>query len=485
MRKSEDMFAQLLTEGIQTIKVRQFKSIKIIQDELGYALEKEKGGVSVEYWRKGHIPPDLSDVEKLAREIVKRGNLDKEWLNRFLLYAGHPNPATLANKLFPSEPTGLTQQGTNRLPGKTYREFIGRDALMKEIMSALQDPDGRRIVTVDGLGGMGKTALALEVAEQCLKNHLFEAVVWESAIETGRSDEKYNEYEPLLTFEMILDAIGFQLGDCDISKLKGIEKERQVQTLLGNRRVLVVLDNLETAEESQDKIAQRLRSLLAENKSPACSKVLLTSRYRFKGEVWAIHLTGLNEDDAMRFLCQEGIEQGVKCVETAKSDELKLIARTTGGSPGAMKLIVGQLGHLPLEIVLNRLSEVQMLESKLDQDEYVHFYKSIFFPAWQFLSNNGQQLLLAMTQPAPGVEKKFEALKAISGFADNSLISAIDELWRYSFLEVRESSNLKQVGYYLHALTRYFVLSDMVTTISTITASNGEKPKRKHLGLLI
>jgi hypothetical protein len=340
------MFAQLLTQGIHTIKIRQFKSIKVIQDELGYALGKEKGGVSIEYWRKGHIPSDLSDVEKLGQEIVRRANLGREWFHPFLRYAGYPNPAALANRLFSTESSSSRPQAINWLPRKTHREPIGRETLMKEIMRALHHPAGRWTVAIDGLGGIGKTTLALEIAKRCLQTHLFEAVVWKRA-----ADQDNRQNEPL-TFDTVLDTIGFQLGHTEISKLKGAEKERRVRALLHKRRVLVVLDNLETAGESQAELTRRLQSLLGP------SKALLTSRHRFKGEIYAIHLTGLDEDEAVRFLCQEAKEQGIKCVEAAKSDELKLIAGATGGSPPAMKLIVGQLGHLPLEIVLYRLSAV-------------------------------------------------------------------------------------------------------------------------------
>ena len=112
MAASPELFAQLLTEGIQRIRVREGKSIRVIQDELGYELGRE-GGAAVEHWRKGRLPPRLADVEQLARTIVKRGMLGRTWLEAFLQSAGHPAPALLGTELFPailnSESSASTQ----------------------------------------------------------------------------------------------------------------------------------------------------------------------------------------------------------------------------------------------------------------------------------------------------------------------------------------------------------------------------------------
>lgn len=100
MTTSPEEFAQLLTEGIQRIRVSEGKPIRVVQDELGYLLGRE-GGAAIEHWRKGHIPPHLADVEKMARALVTRGRLDQVWLEHFLRSAGHPAPALLSNELFP------------------------------------------------------------------------------------------------------------------------------------------------------------------------------------------------------------------------------------------------------------------------------------------------------------------------------------------------------------------------------------------------
>ncbi len=43
---SAEKFANLLTEGIYKIRFEEDKTIRVIQDELGYSLGKEGGGVN-------------------------------------------------------------------------------------------------------------------------------------------------------------------------------------------------------------------------------------------------------------------------------------------------------------------------------------------------------------------------------------------------------------------------------------------------------
>jgi len=98
---SRRKFAQLLTEGIHRIRLRENKTVQIVQDELGYLLGRE-GGSAIEYWRKGHLPAKLAEIEMLAREMVQRGQLEAAWLEQFLQSAEHPQPARLQAELFPT-----------------------------------------------------------------------------------------------------------------------------------------------------------------------------------------------------------------------------------------------------------------------------------------------------------------------------------------------------------------------------------------------
>ena len=339
------------------------------------------------------------------------------------------------------------------LPEKLYRELVGRDAVVGDVMSALRDPSGKWIIGIDGIGGIGKTALAREIVDICRKENLFEIMIWEQAPkEQIRSG---NQAIGLLTFESVLDGIARQIGAMNVLQMKSSEKQEHIQSLTKNRRILVVLDNLETAKEDQNEIALKLLPML----NPG--KALLTSRQRFGSNVHGIHLTGLDEGAALRFIRGDAEEKNIDRVASASDVELKRIARATGGSPLAMKLVIGQLIHLPLDVILSNLREIHF-EGDNRENEYVRFYKAIFMPSWKLLSQDAQRLLISMANFVPNVGGTYDAIKATSGLSDDLLSNHIQELWRLSFLEIGQSASLNKIRYYLHALTQYFVLSDIV-----------------------
>lgn len=257
-------------------------------------------------------------------------------------------------------------QSTGQLPGKGYSELIGRDKYLGKIMSALRDPSGKWIVGIDGMGGIGKTALAREVAERCKKEHLFNSFVWIQAPKESFPLSNGDKGIGSLTFEAVLDNIARQFGALDVPKLKPPEKEARIKALLQTQRIIVVLDNLETAKESQDEIARKLKPLL----NP--SKALLTSRRRFKVDLFAVHLDDLKPDDAIRFVRQTARDRNITRVEGAEQEELPQIAQTTG-SPLALKLIVGQLESQPLESVIHQIQKVKPPEKDSDEADYLKF----------------------------------------------------------------------------------------------------------------
>lgn len=161
MAKSADKFAQVLTEAIHKIRIQESrdtkKTIAILQDELGYALGRE-GGSSIEYWRKGHIPATVGDVEKLARQLVNRGGLDKETLGQFLASADHPNPAQLSSALFPASLPGELAPFVAGPPITHPRQFFGRRQELKRIFGLWQRFPLQNVAVI-GAHRSGKTSL--------------------------------------------------------------------------------------------------------------------------------------------------------------------------------------------------------------------------------------------------------------------------------------------------------------------------------------
>ncbi|MCB0164068.1 MAG: ATP-binding protein, partial [Anaerolineae bacterium] len=153
--------------GVHLIRLRESKTIQIVQDELGYFLGRE-GGSSIEYWRKGHIPPSLADVEKLGQEIVRRGSLDRGWLEKFLTSADHPYSHHVCDATFgqssPSEAhhNGKLSDDFNPFmvgpPICQSRSFFGRNYEIRRIFK-LWERRPLQNVAIIGHKRSGKTSL--------------------------------------------------------------------------------------------------------------------------------------------------------------------------------------------------------------------------------------------------------------------------------------------------------------------------------------
>lgn len=145
-----ERFRGLLRDGIYRIKdFESGKTIRVIQDELGYAVGKAGGSV-IEYWRKGNIPSTL-DLEMLVKQVVQRSDQGREWVNAILESAGYPYPKRPGHELFPVQPMsylGYTwksldqHQTSSVLPQRRYKTLVGRQSMLNEIMATLSDPDG-------------------------------------------------------------------------------------------------------------------------------------------------------------------------------------------------------------------------------------------------------------------------------------------------------------------------------------------------------
>src|SRR5688572_23362441 len=167
----EERFAQLLTEGVHRIRLRTSKTIRIVQDELGCVLGKN-GGASIEYWRKGHLPATTTDIETLAREIVRRGGMERNWLEEFLVSANYRHSAALCAEIFsatatPNSPALLLDENDTSIPSNPFsigppilhpNRFFGRTDELKYLFGLWKHLPLQHVALL-GLRRTGKTSL--------------------------------------------------------------------------------------------------------------------------------------------------------------------------------------------------------------------------------------------------------------------------------------------------------------------------------------
>jgi hypothetical protein len=254
VKETSTEFGELLTTGIKAISARQRKTIAAVQDEMGYALERRGGGSAVEYWRKGNVP-HYQNVEKIAKLCIANGGLDKSWLSDFLQAARHPAPHLILQSLFGKNE--VAQKLKHNLPRRDYVEFVGRQEELERIARWLLLADRAWLLTIDGIGGIGKSALALEAAYRLLESrppfiaaYPYEAIIWVSAKQEFLTiDGKIQRADFFQTLADVYTAIAHVLEREDIIRSQPQDQKWLVKQVLEKRPVLLIVDNLESVAD--------------------------------------------------------------------------------------------------------------------------------------------------------------------------------------------------------------------------------------------
>jgi len=219
-------FGRLLKGAINSIATYEGKTAPIIEDELGAQIGL--AGATIQRYKTGHLPPEARSVQILAEAAIKRGYLNREWLQRFLHAARYPAPEKLLDQLCP---TGTVRERPQRvyenLPPPIYSQFVMRTQAFSEIIDGLNRRSA--VVLVASLGGMGKTSLAREIAARCLQGSddlpQFDAVVWVSD----------KDRPGTTTFSTVLDTIAQTLDYPGFTQFAHDEKQYEVEQLLRRR----------------------------------------------------------------------------------------------------------------------------------------------------------------------------------------------------------------------------------------------------------
>jgi hypothetical protein len=225
------------------------------------------------------------------------------------------------------------------LPQPNYERFIGRGTELKQIHKLLSPKSRHFVITIDGIGGIGKSTLALEVASSYLRYYhkipaeeRFDAIIWTTAKQTTLTGEGIiTRTQTLRTLEDIYTSVALTLDREDISQAQLDEQDNLIRQALMKQRTLLIIDNLETVDD--DRILTFIREV------PAPTKVIVTTRHRLD-IAYPIRLVGMSETEALDLIRDESRQKGITLTEI-ESHQLYL---RTGGVPLAIVWSIAQMG---------------------------------------------------------------------------------------------------------------------------------------------
>ncbi|GAA2684184.1 AfsR/SARP family transcriptional regulator [Actinoplanes palleronii] len=199
--------------------------------------------------------------------------------------------------------------------------FAARESEMAELDRHTADPDGTPLTVISGVGGVGKTTLAVRWAHQAAGRYP-DGQLYADLRGYGPEDT------PLAPGDVLLGFLG-ALGVADHRVPPGeTERTTLFRSVLAGRRMLLVLDNARDAEQ--------VRPLLP---GAAGCAVVVTSRHRLGGLLVTdgarpLHLDGFRDEQARAYL------RG------------RLGAALADGEPAARDAIVARCGGLPLALAV-------------------------------------------------------------------------------------------------------------------------------------
>lgn len=249
-------------------------------------------------------------------------------------------------KAFP--PPRTLESSPHNLPAQTTK-LIGRGSEIEEISRALES---ERIVTLTGVGGSGKTRLAVEVGKQMLTNGTFTDGVWLVELATVLEDA------------LVPSAVATALS---VSETGQTSTEDTLKTFLKDKRLLLILDN---CEHLRSACAQISSSLIA---AAPDLRILATSRE-------ALGLTGegvrtvrslttpprdeaLEVEDLLSFeACRLFVDRALLVdpgltITTQDARAIADICRRLDGIPLALELAAARVNVLTPDQIAERLGD--------------------------------------------------------------------------------------------------------------------------------
>jgi predicted ATPase len=285
--------------------------------------------------------------------------------------------------------------------------FVGREAEVDDVLTLLRQDDVR-LVTLVGPGGIGKTRLALEVARR-LAGELPDGVAYVPLEAIG---------DPELVGPAVLRAL-------DVHERSSMPAMDVVRARLADRRILLVLDNLEHLLDAAGPIADLLGSTTG-------VQVLATSRepLRIRAE-HQVQVTSLSASDAVSLFLDRA-RAGRGDLDADDLDAVQAICDGLDGVPLAVELAAACTRLLgPRELLERMHRRLDLLVAgPRDLPARQRALRSTIAWSFDLLDTDEQQVFAALgvfagtftEQAAADVTGRSDVLEIIAALVDKSMV---------------------------------------------------------------
>ena len=302
--------------------------------------------------------------------------------------------------------------------------FIGRESEVVEVQAAVRT---HRLVTLTGVGGVGKTRLATEVAAQLADD--FPDGVWVFELATVADPAA------------VPDAVAAVLG---ITQQPGKSVSESAAAALEGRLRLLVFDN---CEHVRDAAADLIEAILA---ASATVKVLATSRegLRIADErLWPVPSldvdTGIDSSAVALFVERaQAVSPHFSVANADEADAVLEICRRLDGIPLAIELAASRMASMTAIEVRDRLDQrFRLLIGSRRGLERHHTLRHAVAWSYDLLDDREKALLHRCSVFAGGFD--LQSACAVSGFDDSDdyvVLDLLDALVRKSLLVADRSA---------------------------------------------
>ncbi|MFO7682899.1 MAG: NB-ARC domain-containing protein [Chloroflexota bacterium] len=438
--KSEHLLAYLLLVqeqqrqfGLQTPAALRLATNAMLLDGLKH-LEKQQPQAAQILKKRFHDQETILRVSMLlglSQDQVKHKQRDAlQWLSEILL--DMENRARAA----------LIAQQSAQLEAQSYTQLFGVDGLSDRLLALLTTAVSPWVITLVGIGGIGKTSLANHTVRRAIRRLYYDEVVW---LKINNLAQPRLPLSPEQTFQRLVGQLGQQLLPALSRSATHDDVLRNLRPLLKNQAHLIIIDNLELPADTAYMLAELLT--LAQP-----SRFLLTSRTPPADHAGSLSLTlpELSEADSIALIQHYAAEIGFTEAAAAGYTDLLPIYQVVGGNPFALKQLVNLGKRRPLPPLLSALRERPLVEGEA-------IYQRILRETWLTLSHDAKAILAIMPLAAEGGMDP-EQIATLSGLSEAQMWPAINELIGRSLLEIR-SSQIWERFYGIHRLTELFVRS--------------------------